>query len=166
MGEGPGQDTYLIQAVVLRKDRVEMAVSDIPRLVSKVTQGPQGLSDNPEACEEHQQESQGGDKQGDIAETVESAENLFLRTDDGRTPSSALEGFVKHVATLTPQLQHTGSLFPILHRMAQVIQFGIRLDHILRENGVVEQLIRIRVDKEDTTAADEDAVRSLIWLDW
>ena len=135
-----------------------MAGGNFLRLLGQVAERPHRFPDDLKAREEQQEQPRKGNRRGNPPEAVEPTEDFALRADDGHAPARRLEGRVKDIAACTVDQEPLVPGLQSQHALSQGVQLGIRGDEALREDGLVEKLVRVRMHQVGTAATDQDAV--------
>ena len=165
VGEGTVQGADFVLAGRFRKDRIKMAAGDVPGLDGQVAERFEGLPDHPEAYEEHQDQPQETDAENDHPEPLEGSENIPFRAHDPHAPARGFERGVEDVASLPVDLEGPHPLFKIHHGPSQGFHGRRLTGQGFRENGLIEEYVRIGMHEESSAPAQKDDVGVRIRLD-
>ena len=165
VAEGLAELSDLVDALELGQRGVELSGGDGLGFLGQSAQGLQLAGDDADEEVEHEEQSDDDDGHDGLAQAVEAAEDVALRTDDGHGAAGIAEGLVEHVAVLAVDVHVLDALLAALHGVAQGDLCGVFLLHATREDGLAGNLHGVGVDEVGTAAAYHDAVAVGVGLD-
>ena len=122
------------------------------------TQGLQLAGDNTHEHVEHQQQTYNDDGHDGTAQTVEAAEDVIFRTDDGHRAACLTKWFVEHIAIRPIDVHVLHAFLATLHGMTQGDKSRVGLFHGLGKDGLTGDLGGVRMHKIGSATPDHDTV--------
>ena len=114
---------------------------------------------------EHEQQTYGHDTHNGSAQTVESAKDVTLRTDNSHRATRFAEGLVEHITVSTSDVHAFDALLTALHGVTKIGYCGIGILDGLGEDRLTGDFRRVRVHEIRTASTYHNTIRIGIGLD-
>ena len=107
---------------------------------------------------EHHNQTNKYDDENNVIQAVVVSKDIALWTNDGHAPTRRAKWLIEHIALVSLEHKLTHTRFAMLHGMTKGGKGCIGMFECRRKNGLVEQLGRIRMNKESSTMSDHDTI--------